>query len=281
MRNLLLAFGLMMFGLVATAEAAPQCVIVYSLGEVKFSGCTYTQKESIKNALQAIEARFTLEEDLEAANQGSAEYFHRNCRRNTLSLEGFDKCASQKALPKKLEVDHHQLRWYIWRSCEAYSDNLDRLARCAKIIGFNNGRGPGWLVDILDGYETLKGAKLEARDTLQGFRTCNVGEDGVGVICEPPAQSGAGPLVLWTLIVAFFRRWREEKQPQVKWEDDAHAHIAPVDPKCLPGSPGRRHEWVLPTLTTAFVVAEIAMGDWVGVIFGLIVFLIEKLGVFK
>lgn len=274
MRNLLLAFGLVI-GLVATAEAAPQCVIVYSLGEVKFSGCSQTEKESIETALQTIEARFTLEEDLEAANQGSAEYFRRNCRRNTLSLEGFDKCASQKALPEKLIVDHHQLRWYIWEACRRYSSDLDRLSKCTQIVGFEGGRGPGWLVKAIKGYIDLKAAKVEARDTLQGFRTCNVGEDGVGVVCEP-AQSGAGPLALWTLLVAFFRRWREEKELN---DNEANEHLAPVDPQTLPGV--LKRQWVLPLATTAFVVVEVAMGDWLGVVFGLVVFIIEKLGVFK
>lgn len=278
MRNLLiLAFGLVI-GLVATAEAAPQCVIVYSLGEVKFSGCSQTEKESIENALQAIKTPFSLEEDLQAAHEGSAEYFRRVCRRTTPSLEGFDKCAAKKALPEKLIVDHHQVRWYIHQACHGYADDLGRLARCAQIIGFEKHRAPGWLVKAIKGYQALKTEKAKAAQTLKQFKTCQVGEGGVGVVCEP-AQSGAGPLALWALLVAFFRRWREEKEP--KNDDNETVSLTPVDPLTLPGDRGRRREWVIPVLTTAFVVVEILMGDWAGVIFGLVVFIVEKLGVFK
>jgi len=274
MRNLLiLAFGLMTFGLVATAEAAPQCTVVHSLGEVKFFGCTGAQEGSIRNALQAIETPYTLKADLQAAHEGSAEYFRRKCRRKTPSLKGFDRCARPLALVKKLEVDFHQLRWYIWKACKKFASSKGKLAKCAKIIGFDGGRGPGWLVDILHDYQSLKAAKEDAKNTLQQYKSCKVGEGGIGIKC-----AGAGPLALWALLVAFFRRWREKKEPNT---NEAGANLTPIDPLTLPGDRGRRRQWILPLATTAFVVFEILSGDWAGVIFGLGVFLIEKLGVFK
>ena len=273
MRNLLiLAFGLIL-GLVATAEAAPRCTVVHSLGEVKLFGCTTRQKGEIEKALQVIKTPLSLKEDLQAAHHSSAEYYRRVCRRKTPSLKGFDRCAASRNLVKKLEVDYHQLRWYLWKACRPYSDNLNRLSKCARIVGFDGDRGPGWLVEVIEAYETLKAEKAEARKTLQQFKTCKVGKGGVGIKC-----AGAGPLALWALLVAFFRRWRKEKDLN---SDDETVSLAPIDPLALPGDRGRRREWVLPLATTAFVVFEIASGDWLGVVFGLIVFLIEKLGVFK
>ena len=273
MRNLLiLAFGLVI-GLVATAEAAP-CTVVHSLGEVKFFGCSQVEKSEIETALQAIETSFSLEEDLKSASKSSAEYYRRKCRRKKPSLKGFDRCASSRSLVKKLEVDFHQLRWYVWEACRRYSSDLDSLSKCGKIIGFDGGRGPGWLVEVIERYQDLKAAKAEAAQTLKQYKSCRVGKGGIGIKC-----AGAGPLALWGLIVAFFRRWREEKEPLNS--DDETVSLAPIDPLALPGDRGRRREWIIPTLTTAFVVFEVVSGDWVGALFGLGVFLIERWGVFK